>query len=565
MFKQLMTSLEAITRMAFSKHSIILCLMLVLLLDARPGQADPIAINRKISGTMPNDFSDVDSFLISPNNQFVVFTADRDVELMEELYSIRLPWGDPVKISGVFINGGSIAYGESAIAISSDSQRAIYIADQDTDNRNELYSVLIDGSAEPVKLNRSLGYGEEVSRMSISPNGQWVVYLIENNAQEMYYLYSVPITGPGEDSIRLAPDVGAGRRFGNFKITPDSQRVAYNADVEVEGLNELYSVLISGSTPINVSEGLPLMGFGVIEFAIAPTPGIQTVIFRAYAAGNSIIELFANVIDDNTPLAPVELSDISHDIDMRQVRDFAFTSDSQRVVYSADQESNNVVELYSNFVIGGTPVKLSGTLAADVDVDRFTITPNNLGVVWLTVLDSTPDIYHLYSNYIDGSVAEPILLDDLPAGRTIKGTLIQPFVVTPNSVVAVYVADQDTQGKDELYGNLTTGGTSVRLSAGTMQINGDVSHFLIAGNAGVLYIADQETDTVDELYFKAFTGGQPIKLNLPGMNPNSDVITYKLSNDGMSVVYRADLDVDGKSELYLWSLSYPNYLPLIGR
>ncbi len=565
MFSQLWSSLKTVAQVAFSRRKIVLVIILMLLLvDARPGQADPIVINRKISGAMPNDFSDVAKYLISPDNQFAVFTADRYVYQMYELYSVRLPYGEPVKISGEFINGGSIG-STNPLVISSDSQRVVYVADQDTNDKNELYSVPIDGSAEPVKLNLPLNYGEDVSRVVVSPNGQRVVYLVNDSEDDAFYMYSVPITGPAEDSIRLASDVGAGRRFKDNRISLDNLRVVYIADTLLEGNYELYSVLITGGEPVCISGDMPDNTPGVLEFVLAPTFGVQKVIFRAYAAGNSNIELLANVIDDSTPPAPIELSNISDDVDMLQVNDFAFTPDSQRVVYSADQETNQLVELFSNSINGGTPVKLSGTLAPNTGVDRFTITPNSLGVLWLTELTDPSIIYHLYGNLVNGSVEEPILLDDLPAGRTINGSLSHSFDVTPNSAVVVYIADLNTQGKDELYGTLTTGGPSVRLSSETMQANGDVASFLIAGNAGVVYLADQETENISELYFKAFSGGQPVRLNLPLVDPGSDVQGYQLTPNGLGVVYSADLEVNDKTELYLWSLAYPNYLPLLHR
>ncbi len=568
MFRQLLTSLNALSRIVFSRRVIVLCLAVVLLVvDAAPGQSAPVAIKRKISGLMLEIFSDVVNFWISPNSQYVVFTADRYINAMDELYSVRLPYGEPVKISGVFTNGGSIDDNSLSVAISSNSQRVVYIADQESDGKNELYSVPIDGSADPVKLNRELSYYEDVLWMEISPDGQRVVYLVDNSFDKLQDLCSVPIGGPREDSTQLGQDLTADRIYKNFKITPDSLRVVYVADDVVKGKYELYSVRISRSyEPVKIS-GM-VTGFGVKDFAIAPTPGVQKVIFTAYARNNSIVDLFANRIDVDPAPALMVLSAIPYDVDMRQVVDFAFTSDSQRVVYSADQETDTVIELYSTYVSGGMPDKLSGTLGPNVDVDRFTITPNDLGVVWQTVEGSPPAIYHLYGNYIDGSVVTPVPLDNLPLGRTIKADEYrQYFAVTPNSTVVVYIADQNTLGKNELYGNSTTGGTSTRLSAATMQANGDVSGFRIAGNAGVVYLADQETDEFNELYFKAFLplGSQPVKLNLPLLDPNSDVINYQISPNNLAVVYRADLEEDEKVELYLWYLAYPTYVPLISR
>ncbi len=363
------------------------------------------------------------------------------------------------------------------------------------------------------------------------------------------------------------------RRINSFQISADSQRVVYIANAEHASTYELYSVRMNGSDHTKVSGDLPDTGIGVISFAIAPTLGVQKVVYTANATSNHDWELFVNVIDDITPPEPIELSNIPHDpgLDYRQVLDFAITSDSLQVVYTANQDLGNFIELYSTSISGVTPVKkLSGTLGTNVNVDRFAITPDNNKVVWQTEYDNSPNsppfLYNLYGNLIDGSELPPDHLDDLPSGRTImSGPTRAYFDVTPNNLYAIYIGDQNTLGKNELYAHAISGTMCVRLSSATMQADGDVFSFIIDGNLGVAYRGDQETEGIDELYFKAVAGGPPVKLNLPVTDPAGDVISYKISPDGLSVVYKADLAADGQNELFVSYYAYPVYMPVVQR
>jgi hypothetical protein len=52
----------------------------------------------------------------------------------------------------------------------------VYVADRDVDEVYELFSVPIDGSASPIRLNGPLGANEDVGATWISPGGSWVLF-----------------------------------------------------------------------------------------------------------------------------------------------------------------------------------------------------------------------------------------------------------------------------------------------------------------------------------------------------------------------------------------------------
>ncbi len=91
--------------------------------------------------------------------------------------------------------------------ISPDGSRVVYIADQDLDEQYELYSVPIGGGDEdagPIRLNGPLVFDGDVRWFRISPDGECVVYQAAPDVRLEYGLFSVPIDGSA-DPIRLSP------------------------------------------------------------------------------------------------------------------------------------------------------------------------------------------------------------------------------------------------------------------------------------------------------------------------------------------------------------------------
>ncbi len=539
------------------RGALALLLALVVVLGAVSPASGMFTV-RKISGVLP-PFGDVSSFWFSHDGKYAVFSADRYDDDVRELYSVRLPFGEPVMISDRFSSGGGIISDSDAVVISGDSQRVVYHAKLQTGGKDELFSVPIDGSEEPVKLNVTIGTGGNVDWTQIAPNGQWVVYMVSywryDPVLENYDLWSVPITGGG--SIRLGPDLAAGRRYIFFEISPNSQRVVYLADPNVKAKDELFSVPISEvRDPITLNGELPGTGGDVVGFAI--TPNSLGVVFRARDLGNTIQNLFSNEIDGGDLR---KLTNIT--VDLRQVADFAITPDSARVVYAASQDTTGVAELYSTPISTSVPVKLSGTLATDYGVNNFSITPNGEGVAFLTCIDGYLPPCELFSNFVDGHWVTPFKLNgDLTYGGTVGYGSGMPFAITPNSGIVVYMAEQDTVYKNELYGNTIYGTYNVKLS-GAMQVNGDVSYFRISNNAGVVYLADQDTENCNEIYYKAFSGGLPVKMNA-ALVSGGGVVSFQLTPNGQALVYVADQDEETKQELY-YVFNYGVFVPVVKR
>jgi Tol biopolymer transport system component len=170
----------------------------------------------------------------------------------------------------------------------------------------------------------------------ISPDSRYVIYVADVDVDEQYELYSVPITGT--TPIKLNATLIAGGSILYFAVTPDSQYVVYTADQEVMGRSDLYRVPITGGPSVRLNGAL--------------------------VAGGNVL---------------------NHKID----------PDNMRVVYLADQEMNDVYEIYSVPIAGGSAVKLNSGLTAGGDVLNFDIDPFGSQVVYIAdqIVNDRYEIY----------------------------------------------------------------------------------------------------------------------------------------------------------------------------
>ena len=190
----------------------------------------------------------------------MVYVADQDTDEMHELYSVPIDGGTVVKLNDPLVRNGV-----SSFAVSPDGSTVVYEAPQDSTTR-ELYSVPIDRSAPPVKLNGALVTGGLVAGSAISPDGSKVVYTAAQDVAYVYELYSVPTHGGVETKLNATLPSGSTNVFLVFEISPDGFRVVYFRPQDTAQVDELYSVPIDGGTPLKLNN--PLASGEVLRFEI---------------------------------------------------------------------------------------------------------------------------------------------------------------------------------------------------------------------------------------------------------------------------------------------------------
>ena len=322
----------------------------------------------------------VERIEISPNSKYVVMQGVLASNL-REIFRVPIGGGTNVKLNSPLQGFDGI----SAFDISADSQIVLYY-DSFGFQGPDIYSVPLLQGGNAVKLNVPPMAGHTRGG-GISPDSSRAVML----SGDYQGIYTVSINGGNPTKISK-PNVVNGA-IADFKISPDSSRVVYKGDVEVDGQNELFSVLITGGPVTKLSA----------------------------------------VIGHSGPLHDVSLFDIS--------------PNSSRVVYVADAEVDNRNELYSVLIAGGGLVKLNDPLLANQDVLNVQTSPSS-GFVGYFVDDWLNQTTEVYTSPIGGGGATKRNGPLVPGGR------VGSYKISPFSTRLIYTADQDVDAQTELYGEL---------------------------------------------------------------------------------------------------------------
>jgi Tol biopolymer transport system component len=156
------------------------------------------------------------------------------------------------------------------------------------------------------------------------------------------------------------------------------------------------------------------------------------------AASPGSYELFGTSADGSTLPVPLNGPLVANG----SVFAAAFSPDGERILYVADQDTNDVAELYGVPSAGGSPVKLHETLAAGRGVHQlglrwFALTPDGTRVVF--AVDTgvlSLDRVELFSAPLDGSSAAVHLSSPLVSGGNVTA-----FELSADGTRVAFVAD----------------------------------------------------------------------------------------------------------------------------
>ncbi len=228
------------------------------------------------------------------------------------------------------------------------------------------------------------------------------------------------------------------------------------------------------------------------------------------------------------------------------------------VGYIADQDTNNVMELYVVPITGGTSLKINDTLPDGGEVSTFEFFTLTGYIAYLADQESIGrfELFSVDFRYL------PLVRNKLNETPVLDGDVLNSFKISPDGHNVVFRGDLETNGVYELYVS-TDGGTMKKLS-GSLVSGGYVSDFAISpDNRFVAYKADKLTDEVFEVFGVAMDGSvSKNPINGP-MTAESDVDWFFFNENSDALIYRADQDVDEKWELYSFFDENLLYLPAI--
>lgn len=328
--------------------------------------------------------------------------------------------------------------------------------------------------------------------------------------------------------VDLSPQITGEKAIdGGPVISADGSRVVYMAD---DGVNVgLWSVPIGGGTPIRL-DGASGDSHDVVSFVVSPTQNVVAYLADEEVDGKDELYLahMANLAPKVKLSGPLGLP--SGDV----WDDYIFSPNGLRVVYRVDRNFDGVFDLYSANPVSN--VALNVGFAAGESTREFTVSPDSANVVF-TAHTGGSGLRRLYSVPIAGGVLPKQLSDD-PAH---DGDVLGIAVSIDNRVV--YGQDHDTDDRYELYAVDMDGSDLDEISApiGAEDVDVDEGGFLInVDGSRVVYRTDPDEGD-SELVSVAIDGSDNFKIaEFAGASTGRDVLSFRLSPFGDKVAYVAD-------------------------
>lgn len=412
------------------------------------GGAAPVLVDR--SQTVVGD---VASFQISPSNGRVIYVADQEVDQRNDLYSVPIAGGEPVRLGPGWNFALSPAGG--------------YVATVETDPATGLATLarvpIEGGPPEPrYTLADTNRFFEEIA---FTPDGSQILFTVYENSGRT--LYGVP--AGGGDAAPIAQQVEA------FQISPDSAYVVYRSDTTVLG-DDLGVVRIADgatSPPIPIGE----------DSRLWISPDSTRVLFETRGMFGESMSLASRRLDGG-PVTKLHSGDANT---------FSFTADSTRVLslQITGSGADRVYRLVSVPLAGGAATSV---VAIRGELRGFQYVQAGDRVVY-AIARATNDIgkiqYTMASVPLAGGASTVLF------GPEESGTTVFPIKVTPDGSRVVYGLI------DRVWSVPISGGAASDLGEDRRMIE-----FQLTGDGRVLLI-----DSGGRLYINRATGGSLLWVN----------------------------------------------------
>ncbi|MAB78045.1 MAG: hypothetical protein CMJ89_01715 [Planctomycetes bacterium] len=507
--------------------------------------------------------SNVEIFGVSPDSARAVYTV-REGAGARELLSVPLDAGEPpTQISSDFPDAFGARFEFAA------ASRLIFEADQDQPLVAELYSVPIDGSQSATKLHPDLDADRVLGPWKVAPSGTDVVFRSDLDEVDTFEVYGVALALPGIP-VKLNGPLTPGASVGSvadFRMAGDEPTFVYRADGDTATVLELYSITFETRKRAVRLNG-PLSG-GSVQSDWVISPDASRVVYVAFQDTFGVSELYSAPVDGS--LASVKLNgplvsggNVGNTFSVGEQVFFSgrrFLAAGGRAVYLADQEESQTYELFSAPLDGSAaPVKLNGLLPVDGDVHADFVASSDGTHIVYRADQEVDNVHELFAAPIDGSAPPMKISGPLQSSgdvRTSIGSAGPPFSVSPDGAWVVYTADAEVDQQVELYSvPIDASLPAVKISGASVNasniFNDAGPAFEISSDSTrVVYSADQDIDSTFELFTAPIDGSAPAVKVHPDFTPQMDVEdSFGFSPDGEYVVYIADELVDNRFELF---------------
>ena len=329
------------------------------------------------------------------------------------------------------VSDSTIGAGPMDFEWSPDSSLIAYLSDQDNAGVVDLYT-----TADDVLLSTKV---TDVTTGSVQAfrwpnlNSTLLAYSANPLVTNDVNLY---ITEPSNNTaiVVISAVTFGGGVTNDFLWAPDNSSIAYVADQTTSGVFELYTTLSDGTETgtkrsKDITGGGPGIDTTTTDDSFKWSPASNQLIYRAEDTVG-VFELFTSTIDGVALTEGVKISGAL--VALGNVgSDFQVSPFGNAVTYIADQEDDEVFELYTTDLTGTiTPIRVSDDLSGTQDVFQHAWSTDGTKVFYIA--DQTFDgVNDVYTNFISGTTSAN-LSNNSPATGSVIGALVDGLGVTEN-------------------------------------------------------------------------------------------------------------------------------------
>jgi len=211
-------------------------LLAALALSALAAAQERAHVRRLSDELVRGRVGDVFDSTVSADERWIVYRADATQDERFELYSVPVDGSaPPVKLSFASRPDTDVP----AFAFSPDSTRVLFLADTLRNEQNDLYVVAADRSTPPYRLNPPLAAHRTLRDFGCSADGAWVAFRSNHASGAGFELFRVPLDGSAA-ALRVSAPLVPGGDVRGYRFASPTELV-YDADQDSDEVYELYA------------------------------------------------------------------------------------------------------------------------------------------------------------------------------------------------------------------------------------------------------------------------------------------------------------------------------------